>query len=127
MKIKNFIVILAGFITISVLTIIWGLNGQQNDSIKNIVSQTQQHLMEIQVRSFFLIFIFIVLMLIKFYHSDGFFLLLSRQKRSMYVVFKTKNPFVKSVIKTICRNDTILCTYYFNCKMGAIRGIPFFI
>lgn len=55
MRIKSFLLILSCVITLSLLLIILGPAGQQNDSFKNIVSQTHQQLREIQVRVCFLI------------------------------------------------------------------------
>lgn len=39
MRTKNFLIILSCVVTISLLLILLGPTGQQNDSIKNIVSQ----------------------------------------------------------------------------------------
>lgn len=52
MRTKNFIIGLTFVILFSVLLIIWGPNGQQNGSLKNIVSQTHQHIQEFRVSTY---------------------------------------------------------------------------
>lgn len=52
MRTKNFTIGLTFVIVFSVLLIIWGPNGQQNGSLKNIVSQTHQHIQELRVSNF---------------------------------------------------------------------------
>lgn len=49
MRTKNFIILLTFVILFSVLLIIWGPNGQQNGSLKNIVEKTHEHLNYIKV------------------------------------------------------------------------------
>lgn len=57
MRTKNFLLILLCIVITSVLLIMISPTGQQNDSFNNIVTQTHQHLKDLQVWQKVLIFI----------------------------------------------------------------------